>query len=179
MSHDQGFLDNVCTDIIHLDMHKLFYYRGNYTMFRKMLVQKRIEQQKDYDKQEKKLKELKRSGQNSKKAEIITKKEQQKKITKGKGGHKDDRDDEDSAATATLLQRPKDYIVKFRFPEPPPLQPPVLGLHDVKFKYPTAKDFIFTEIEFGIDMDSRIAIVGPNGVRSYSFKILQGLKNLV
>lgn len=30
VSHDQSFLDNVCTDIIHLDQCKLFYYRGNY-----------------------------------------------------------------------------------------------------------------------------------------------------
>ena len=30
VSHDQNFLDNVCTDIIHLDQLKLFYYRGNY-----------------------------------------------------------------------------------------------------------------------------------------------------
>ena len=30
VSHDQSFLDNICTDIIHLDMQKLFYYRGNY-----------------------------------------------------------------------------------------------------------------------------------------------------
>ena len=30
VSHDQSFLDNVCTDIMHLDMQKLFYYRGNY-----------------------------------------------------------------------------------------------------------------------------------------------------
>lgn len=32
VSHDQSFLDNVCTDIIHLDQQKLFYYRGNYSM---------------------------------------------------------------------------------------------------------------------------------------------------
>ena len=30
VSHDQSFLDNVCSDIIHLDQQKLFYYRGNY-----------------------------------------------------------------------------------------------------------------------------------------------------
>ena len=36
VSHDQSFLDNVCTDIIHLDMHKLFYYKGNYSMFKKV-----------------------------------------------------------------------------------------------------------------------------------------------
>jgi ATP-binding cassette, subfamily F, member 1 len=32
VSHDQSFLDNVCTDIIHLDQEKLFYYKGNYCM---------------------------------------------------------------------------------------------------------------------------------------------------
>ncbi|KAI1730345.1 ABC transporter domain-containing protein [Ditylenchus destructor] len=31
VSHDQSFLDNVCTDIIHLEEQKLFYYRGNYS----------------------------------------------------------------------------------------------------------------------------------------------------
>jgi len=172
VSHDQGFLDNVCSDIIHLDMHKLYYYRGNYSMFRKMLGQKRVEQLKEYEKQEKKIKELKRSGQSKAKAETMTKKGQQIK-GKGKGAHKDDRDDEDSVATANLLERPREYVVKFRFPDPPPLQPPILGLHDVKFKYPTASDHIFEEIEFGIDLDSRVAIVGPNGVSVLALVIIE------
>lgn len=34
VSHDQSFLDDVCTDIIHLDNQKLYYYRGNYREFR-------------------------------------------------------------------------------------------------------------------------------------------------
>lgn len=33
VSHDQSFLDEVCTDIVHLDMQKLYYYRGNYCEF--------------------------------------------------------------------------------------------------------------------------------------------------
>ena len=36
--------------------------------------------------------------------------------------------DEDTGPTE-LLQRPQDYFVKFRFPEPPPLQPPILGMY--------------------------------------------------
>lgn len=43
VSHDQDFLDNVCTDIVHLDMKKLYYYRGNYRAFKKMYKQKRKE----------------------------------------------------------------------------------------------------------------------------------------
>ena len=31
VSHDQGFLDDVCTDIVHLDGQRLHYYRGNYS----------------------------------------------------------------------------------------------------------------------------------------------------
>ena len=30
VSHDQSFLDNVCTDIVHLDQCKLWYYKGEY-----------------------------------------------------------------------------------------------------------------------------------------------------
>jgi ATP-binding cassette subfamily F protein 1 len=72
VSHDQSFLDNVCNEIIHLDQHKLFYYKGNYSMFKKMYAQKRKEFIKEYEKQEKKLKELKQHGQ-SKKAAVSTK----------------------------------------------------------------------------------------------------------
>lgn len=68
VSHDQSFLDNVCTDIVHLDNQKLFYYKGNYTQFKKMHEQKKKELLKEYEKQEKKLKALKQSGQSSKQA---------------------------------------------------------------------------------------------------------------
>merc|ERR1712227_1168359 len=67
VSHDQSFLDNVCTDIVHLDQQKLYYYKGNYSMFKKMEQQKRKERIKDYEKQEKRLKELKASGQSKRK----------------------------------------------------------------------------------------------------------------
>jgi len=68
VSHDQSFLDNVCTDVIHLDQQKLYYYRGNFSMFKKMLTQKRKEQLKDYEKQEKRLKDMKSSGKSTKAA---------------------------------------------------------------------------------------------------------------
>merc|ERR1712117_828189 len=69
VSHDQDFLNNVCTDIIHLDTQKLQYYRGNYNDFKKMNVQKRKELEKAYEKQEKRLKELKKAGASKKQAE--------------------------------------------------------------------------------------------------------------
>ncbi|KAI9563957.1 ABC protein [Daphnia sinensis] len=172
VSHDQSFLDNVCTDIIHLDMEKLFYYKGNYSMFKKMHLQKRKEQIKDYEKQEKRLKELKSQGQSKKAAEKKQKEALTKKQEKNRA--KLQKNDDDSAGPIELMQRPKDYVVKFRFPEPPPLQPPVLGIHNVTFGYDASRP-LFKNCDFGIDMESRVAIVGPNGVGKSTFlKLLVG-----
>lgn len=91
-----------------------------------MFVQKRREQVKEYEKQEKRIKELKAHGSSKKVAEkkqkdVLTRKQEKgkSKITKN----------EEEDGPQELLARPKDYIVKFRFPDPPPLQPPILGLH--------------------------------------------------
>lgn len=171
VSHDQSFLDNVCNEIIHLDQKKLYYYKGNYSMFKKMHVQKRKEMIKEYEKQEKRIKELKSSGSSKKQAEkkqkeVLTRKQE-------KNRSKIQKQEDDQTATE-LLQRPKEYLVKFRFPEPPPLQPPVLGLHNVHFGWPGQKP-LFANTDFGIDMNSRVAIVGPNGVGKSTFlKLLTG-----
>lgn len=172
VSHDQSFLDNVCNEIIHLDQQKLFYYKGNYSMFKKMYAQKRKEMIKEYEKQEKKLKEMKAHGKSTKQAE----KKQKEALTRKqeKNRSKSQRAEEDGPAPTALLQRPKEYIVKFSFPDPPPLQPPILGLHNVNFNFPNHKP-LFIGVDFGIDLNSRIAIVGPNGVGKSTFlKLLVG-----
>jgi ATP-binding cassette subfamily F protein 1 len=73
-----------------------------------------------------------------------------------------------------LLSKPNDYIVKFSFPNPPPMKPPILGLHGVTFGF-EGQEPLFIQVEFGIDLNSRIAIVGPNGVGKSTFlKLLCG-----
>lgn len=96
-----------------------------------MHIQKRKEQIKDYEKQEKRLKELKSQGQSTKAAA----KRQNEALTKKQEENRDklQKNDDDFTEQIDLMQRPKDYVVKFRFPEPPPLQPPVLGIHYVTF----------------------------------------------
>nr|XP_014089714.2 ATP-binding cassette sub-family F member 1 [Bactrocera oleae] len=171
VSHDQSFLDNVCNEIIHLDQKKLHYYKGNYSMFKKMYVQKRREMIKEYEKQEKRLRELKAHGQSKKAAEkkqkeVLTRKQEKNKSKQQK------QDDDDGPQE--LLARPKEYIVKFRFPEPSQLQPPILGIHNVTFAYEGQKP-LFVNTDFGIDLTSRVAIVGPNGVGKSTFlKLLLG-----
>lgn len=79
--------------------------------------------------------------------------------------------EEESQEATELLKRPKEYTVKFTFPNPPPLSPPILGLHSVDFAYDTQKT-LFKNVDFGIDMDSRICIVGPNGVGKSTLLLL-------
>lgn len=171
VSHDQSFLDNICTDVIHLDNQKLFYYRGNFSQFKKMYVQRRRELVKEFEKQEKKIKQMKMSGVSSKVAtkttvQALTRK-QQKNKQKLQGTEED-------SGPPDLIQKPRDYIVKFKFPNPPPLNPPILGLYNVDFGYP-GQPLLFKSLDFGIDMSSRVAVVGPNGVGKSTFlKLLCG-----
>lgn len=172
VSHDQSFLDNVCTDVIHLDMEKLFYYKGNYSQFKRMLTQKRREQLKAFEKQEKQIREMKAAGTSTKKAvskqkEFLTRK--QEKNMKNKGLQQ-----QDDSGPKELLKRPKEYQVKFKFPEPNDLAAPILGLKDVSFRY-EGLPYLFKGLDFGIDMSSRVCIVGPNGVgKSTLLKLLLG-----
>ncbi|XP_019849794.1 PREDICTED: ATP-binding cassette sub-family F member 1-like [Amphimedon queenslandica] len=165
VSHDQNFLNDVCTDVIHLDQLKLYYYRGNYNDFKKMYKQKLSQQEKAYDKQQQDLKNKKSQGQSKKQAEASVKTAASKK--KKKGGASAAAEDEDEGP-AELLQKPKEYKVTFIFPNPPPLNPPILGAYDVSFGYP-GQPLLFTNLEFGINMESRVAVVGPNGVGKSTF----------
>ncbi|CAI2722886.1 unnamed protein product [Schistosoma spindalis] len=171
VSHDQSFLDNVCTDIIHLDQRQLFYYRGNYNNFKSMFIQRRKEQLKEYEKQEKRLKELKQSGMSNKQAQA---KNQRDALTRKQAKNKQTSNELNDNGKPQLLSKPKEYVVKFTFPNPTPISPPILGLYSVTFAYPNQKP-LFKELNFGIDMTSRISIVGPNGVGKSTFlKLLTG-----
>ncbi|KII70549.1 ATP-binding cassette sub-family F member 1 [Thelohanellus kitauei] len=174
VSHDQYFLDYVCTDIIHLHDRQLFNYRGNYTSFKKMFAQKFKEQKKMYEQQVKQIKQLKMSGKSGKEAEKAVLATFKKKSEKGgKQATQQSASIGGMTANQTLLSQPKEYTVKFTITNPAKLNPPILGLKDVTFGY--GSHLIFKRADFGIDMSSRVAIVGPNGVgKSTLIKILIG-----
>ncbi|PAV91654.1 hypothetical protein WR25_20129 [Diploscapter pachys] len=178
VSHDQGFLDSVCTDIVQLFNKQLYYYKGNYSMYKKMWDQKMKEHVKKYEQQQKQLTALKKGGKSAKQAEEELKKNMVNKANKAGGkGKKQEQSssmgDENDEPPPELLQRIKEYMVKFLFPETTKINPPILGLHNVTFGY--GNQVLFNDLDFGVDMDSRIAIVGPNGVgKSTLLKLLVG-----
>lgn len=171
VSHDQDFLNNVITDVIHLDQQKLTYYRGNYEHFKTEKRKTFLAQVKAYEKQQKELKKMKAGskstgGSMSKKAarEEIVKNNTKKKTTKRQKAIRAI-SGQDSATTKgqQLLARPREYTVRIDFPPCLQVAPPIIEILDASFNYPTF-DFLFKGLNFGVTMGDRICIVGPNGI---------------
>ena len=165
VSHDQDFLNSVCQEILHIEDLKLIAYKGNYDSF-KMVEADRLKQQiKAWEKQEKRIRELKRQGQSKNKAQ-----ETMKKTSKREAGARSQKkknqaiaSGQEAAEVQELIKRPKEYTVKLEFSDVPELSRPVMEVTNVHFRYSEKHPVIFNKIDFGIDMDSRICIVGPNG----------------
>jgi len=152
VSHDQGFLNDVCNYIVNIEDNKLEYYKGNFNQFRMALQQKIKNKTKEWDKLERQVKLMRKKSKPKKEVnEYISKKENE-------GVKKPD----------------KEYIVKIEFREVGELQRPLIDIRDASFGYQTDK-LIFDNINFGIDINSRITLVGPNGVGKSTFiKLLKG-----
>jgi len=68
----------------------------------------------------------------------------------------------------------RDKVLVFRFTDVGKLPPPVLQFVEVDFGY-TPDNLIYKGIDFGVDLDSRIALVGPNGAgKSTLLKLMTG-----
>lgn len=55
------------------------------------------------------------------------------------------------------------YACCYSFPEVVHLSPPIMEVRDVNFQYAPHLPWLFRGLNFGLDMSSRVCIVGPNG----------------
>merc|ERR1719382_4073 len=145
VSHDADFLDSICTDVLHLENKKLIHYRGDFTAFKKMHDQKKLEQDREYKKQQDEIKLLKKKGKTN---------DQAVEAVKTKYGV-DMLDD--------LPSKRKDYVVNFKFIGHGTDRHLGLNVSDVAFSYDGKKPWLLEDCEIGVDCGSRIAMVGPNG----------------
>lgn len=68
-----------------------------------------------------------------------------------------------------------DNIKQFYFFQPDNIPPPVIMIQHVSFRYSETSPHIYTDLDFGIDLDTRVALVGPNGAgKSTLLKLLSG-----
>mmetsp|Transcript_30071 Transcript_30071/g.67434 ORF Transcript_30071/g.67434 Transcript_30071/m.67434 type:complete len:1014 (-) Transcript_30071:33-3074(-) len=176
VSHDQDFLNSVCDEILHLNEARLDTYRGNYDTFKQLEIKKREQAVKAWELEQKRIKQLKSSGSTKAKAneQVLQKK------SKEQGGSKKKRSEAIAAGTETaeaktLMARPREYTVQLTFGEVQKLQPPIIQVIESSFRYAPNLPVILDEMSFGVDMDSRICIVGNNGSgKSTLLKLLIG-----
>jgi len=154
ISHSQDFLNGVCTEIMHLTINgEMVYYGGNYSNFVATRQENETNLMKKYEKEQTDMKHLldfiRSCGTYS---NMRKQADSKQKII-------------DKMVAAGLTRKPMaDPRYSFRFPDTGKLPPPVLAFQKVAFSYSGDRvDYLYKDLDFGVDCDSRVALVGPNG----------------
>lgn len=154
VSHSQDFLNNVCTNIIELDhKKKLQYYTGSYDTFVKTKQENNVNQMKAYKKQQDEIADIKKFiASCGTFANLVKQAKSRQKIL-------------DKMEADGLIEKvPEARDFDFHFNSAGKLPPPVLAFNDMSFSYSgKMDDLIYKNLEFGVDTESRISLVGPNG----------------
>ena len=154
VSHSMDFLNGVCTNMIDMRMKQLLYYGGNYDSYMKTRTEQEVNQMKAYEKQQEEIKHIKKFiASAGTYANLVRQAKSRQKIL------------DKMEADGFIQPVAQDKTFTFRFADVEKLPPPVLALDDVTFSYSGKKeDNLYEHLDFGVDMDSRTALVGPNGV---------------
>ncbi|KXN73564.1 P-loop containing nucleoside triphosphate hydrolase protein [Conidiobolus coronatus NRRL 28638] len=166
VSHSQDFLNGVCTNIMNLTHLKtLVYYGGNYDSFVKTKAENEVNQMKAYNKQQAEIEHIKKFVASAGTyANLVKQAKSKLKIIEKM----------EADGLVQKVETAREY--KFAFNETEKLPPPVLSFDDVTFAYSgKIEDALYKNLDLAVDMDSRVAIVGPNGVgKSTLLKLMDG-----
>lgn len=165
ISHSQDFMNGVCTNTIHMHQELLHYYGGDYDTFIRTREELLENQLKQYNWEQEQIAHMKnyiaRFGHGSAK---LARQAQSKEKTLAK-----------MVAAGLTEKVSKDKSISFSFPDCGKIPPPVIMVQNVSFRYNENTPWIYKNLEFGIDLDSRLALVGPNGAgKSTLLKLLLG-----
>ncbi|OBT41619.1 ATP-binding cassette, sub-family F, member 2 [Pseudogymnoascus sp. WSF 3629] len=165
VSHSMDFLNGVCTNMIDMRDRALLYYGGNYDSYHKTRAEQEVNQMKAYHKQQDEIKHIKAFiASAGTYANLVRQAKSRQKIL------------DKMEADGFIQPVHEDRVFTFRFADVEKLPPPVLSFDDVTFSYSgNAKDNLYEHLDLGTDMDSRTALVGPNGVgKSTLLKLMTG-----
>mmetsp|Transcript_30852 Transcript_30852/g.62232 ORF Transcript_30852/g.62232 Transcript_30852/m.62232 type:complete len:619 (+) Transcript_30852:31-1887(+) len=163
VSHDRSFLNECTQATIFCKKKRLWYYGGNYDTFLRVRAEQRVNQEAMAAQQQRKVAHLKqfiaRFGHGHKK---MAKQAQSRMKMLGKL--------QEEAVSVDF----DDPYLQLDFPAAPTLPPPCISVIDAAFGY-TEDRILYKDLNFGVDCDSRVAIVGPNGAGKSTFlKLLDG-----
>merc|ERR1712241_1153260 len=153
ISHSQDFLNGVCNNIMHMEKQVLKTYGGNYDMFMKTRLELMEAQMKQYNWEQDQIAHMKnyiaRFGHGSAK---LARQAQSKEKTLAK-----------MVAGGLTEKVTTQHSVSFCFYSCGEIPPPVIMIENVSFRYSENTPYIYKNLEFGVDLDTRLALVGPNG----------------
>mmetsp|Transcript_7013 Transcript_7013/g.10375 ORF Transcript_7013/g.10375 Transcript_7013/m.10375 type:complete len:683 (-) Transcript_7013:233-2281(-) len=164
--HSQDFMNNVCTNIVRLDptFKKLRYYSGNYDTYVQTRRDQDMVQMRQYEAEQRDIAEIKdfiaRFGHGT--VKMVRQAQAREKLLQKK-------------LEAGLTEKPEEYKMwDWTFPDAGQLPVPVLAIERLTFKYPGG-DPLYDNVDFGIDLQTRVALVGPNGAgKTTLFKLIDG-----
>ncbi|RMJ26349.1 hypothetical protein PHISP_02783 [Aspergillus sp. HF37] len=165
ISHSLDFLNGVCSNMIDMRLQTLLYYGGNYDSYHKVRYDQETNQTKAYNKQQEEITHIKKFiASCGTYANLVRQAKSRQKIL--------DKMEADGLIPPVI----PDKVFTFRFAEVEKLPPPVLSFDDVTFSYSgNWDDTLYDHLDFGVDMDSRTALVGPNGVgKSTLLRLMTG-----
>jgi len=165
VSHSQDFLNGVCNNVMHFCDRKLKSYGGNYDTFMKTRMEQVESQMKQYNWEQDQIAHMKnyiaRFGHGSAK---LARQAQSKEKTLAK-----------MVAEGLTEKVTTDRSVSFCFYSCGKIPPPVIMVQNVSFRYNDETPYIYKNLEFGMDLDTRLALVGPNGAgKSTLLKLIYG-----
>lgn len=155
VSHDRGFLNEVCTDIIEFKDLKLTYYKGNFETYLKTSAENIRNRMREYqayqDKRAHMMEFIDKFRYNAKRATLVQ--SRIKTVEKM-----------DAEAPAEVTVEP---VWRFSIPNPEPLGRPIISIDDVYFDYDSCNksesEYLLQKVNFGVDLDSKVGVLGPNG----------------
>ncbi|KAI4102218.1 MAG: hypothetical protein LQ339_004743 [Xanthoria mediterranea] len=165
VSHSMDFLNGVCTNMIDMRMRQLIYYGGNYDTYMKTRSEQETNQMKAYTKQQDEIQHIKKFiASAGTYANLVRQAKSRQKIL------------DKMEADGFIQPVHQDRVFTFRFADVEKLPPPVLSFDDVTFGYSgKPADNLYEDLDLGVDMDSRTALVGPNGVgKSTLLRLMTG-----
>merc|ERR1712045_667557 len=165
VSHSQDFLNGVCNNILHLEQKQLKTYGGNYDTFIRTKAELEESQMKQYNWEQDQIAHMKnyiaRFGHGSAK---LARQAQSKEKTLAK-----------MVAEGLTEKVASQHSVSFYFLSCGEIPPPVIMVENVSFRYNENTEYIYKNLEFGCDLDTRLALVGPNGAgKSTLLKLIYG-----
>lgn len=151
VSHDIHFINQICNKIMHIENKKLNYYNGNYTSFKHTYNQNNSELEKQWNKIQRRVKEMRNKS---------TKKDIVDKFIK------------DNAHFEPITP----YKVNMKFYETDPIKSPYINLINITGGYGIN---LFQNINLCIGAGEKITIVGKNGVgKSTLLQLISGNKSV-